>query len=67
VEFETPLYLLRAGGAPLIAFSLGELLELLDCAARAGDEVDLVHVYYGAGDELGYADLTRIISILAER
>ena len=55
---------MRAAGTLLVACSLDELLELVECANAAGDPIDLVHPYYGADMSLDVAELERFATML---
>ncbi|MBX5443240.1 MAG: hypothetical protein IRZ32_17145 [Solirubrobacteraceae bacterium] len=66
MDFQCPLYLLRAGGCVLVAFSVHELGEVLACARDAGDHVDLVHLYYGQRAATSARELERVASVLLQ-
>lgn len=59
VAVHRPICLIRAGGTLLVACSLDELLELVDCANAAGDPIEFVHAYYAADMSLHVAELER--------
>jgi len=63
VAFDRPLYLMRAADALLVACSLDELLELVDCEDDAGDPIEFVRAYYGADMSLDHPELERIARI----
>ncbi len=41
-----PVYVMRAAGEMLVAPSVAELAELIECACEAGDELELLHAYF---------------------
>jgi hypothetical protein len=59
-----PVYVLRARGQNLIAESLSELAELIECAHDNQDQVELLLAYYPSGRRLALADLEDLVAAL---
>jgi hypothetical protein len=59
-----PVYVLRARGQNLIAESLAELAELIECAHDNQDKVELLLAYYPSGRRLALADLEDLVAAL---
>jgi hypothetical protein len=62
---QTPsTYLMRAGGQNLLAESLAELAELIECAYDNDDHVELLLAYYPDARPLQRSDLDDVIAAL---
>jgi len=59
-----PTYLMRTKGHNLIAQSLAELAELIECAYDDEDHVELLVAYYPAERPLQQGDLDDVIASL---
>ena len=61
------LYLLRAGGQNLLAESLAELAELIECAYDNDDHIELLLAHYPTSRPLQRSDLDDLIAALQDR
>lgn len=65
MDFNRGVYLLRLSGLTMAADSREEVDELLDCARGAGDDIELVHAYYGCHPGVDWQELQRLGMVLA--